>query len=376
MSAPLIKDIEDLYEMLAAAIQLEHATIPVYLTALYSLHSETNLEANQIIRAVLIEEMLHMTLSANVLNAVGGTPDLLSDDFMPAFPTYLPDGEKDFKVPIASFSKKTLETFLKIERPNPQNGKPCGDAPKGCIRRDKLRHNCLRATYHKDEKLTYSFYSIGDFYEAILDGIRYLEAEAKLKGGSIFTGDPALQVDSKFYYSGGGEIIQVYDLKSATEAIHLIQGQGEGYCQGIFDQQGELSHYYRFEQLKLGQFYHVGDEPGHPTGEKFQVDWDAMYSIIENPRVEKFSENKELYDNALVFNKQYKQILGIVNRAYNGEQQILLNAVPFMFRLKEYAITLTRNPIDQPNGPYGGPTFETNTTSVKESHNVCLSHAL
>ena len=107
MNAPVKHpDLVELKRMLAAAIQLEHATIPPYLTALYSIHAETNIEATQVIRAVLVEEMLHMTLSANLLNAIGGHPNLLDDQFMPNYPALLPDGEKDFEVSIAKFDEE------------------------------------------------------------------------------------------------------------------------------------------------------------------------------------------------------------------------------------------------------------------------------
>ena len=98
-------------------MQLEHATIPPYLTALYSLHPGNNSDALHILRVVVVEEMLHLTLVANVMNAVGGTPDLTQPDFVPAYPAYLPDGEKDFQVDLQPFSKDAVKTFLKIERP-------------------------------------------------------------------------------------------------------------------------------------------------------------------------------------------------------------------------------------------------------------------
>lgn len=99
-------------------MQLEHATIPPYLLALYSIHPGSNNEASQILRVVVVEEMLHMTLAANVLNAVGGTPNLSAKGFVPLYPTGLPDGEKDFEVSLSRFSKSALDTFLKIERPD------------------------------------------------------------------------------------------------------------------------------------------------------------------------------------------------------------------------------------------------------------------
>ena len=65
-----------LRDALQHALMLEHATIPAYLCALYSIEDGTNVEAAEIIRSVVMEEMLHMVLVANVLNAVGGEPSV------------------------------------------------------------------------------------------------------------------------------------------------------------------------------------------------------------------------------------------------------------------------------------------------------------
>ena len=71
-SAVPLKTLEDLRQHLQWAIELEHTTLPPYLCALYSIKPGTNSEAVDVIASVFIEEMLHMTLAANVLNAVGG----------------------------------------------------------------------------------------------------------------------------------------------------------------------------------------------------------------------------------------------------------------------------------------------------------------
>ena len=112
-----IKTVSDLQFYIATAIQLEHATIPPYLTAMYSIHPGTNKDAYDVMRVVAIEEMLHLTLAANLMNAIGGTPDLTQKGFVPSYPTYLPNGETDFEVGLGKFSKKTIDTFLNIERP-------------------------------------------------------------------------------------------------------------------------------------------------------------------------------------------------------------------------------------------------------------------
>ncbi len=57
---------------LQQAVMLEHATIPTYLYALYSLEPGKNAEIQQLITSVVIEEMSHMALACNILNAIGG----------------------------------------------------------------------------------------------------------------------------------------------------------------------------------------------------------------------------------------------------------------------------------------------------------------
>ncbi len=73
-----IRTLDELKEFLHRAMQLEHATIPPYMTALYSIKPGSNQAATQILRVIVVEEMLHLTIAANILNAVGGTPDLAS----------------------------------------------------------------------------------------------------------------------------------------------------------------------------------------------------------------------------------------------------------------------------------------------------------
>jgi hypothetical protein len=99
-SLKLISTIDDLHYYLIQALMIEHATLPPYLTALYSLNPGANLDAYQILRTVAVEEMLHLTLAANVFNAVGGNiSGVLTDPgFVPSYPTFLPTGADDFQV--------------------------------------------------------------------------------------------------------------------------------------------------------------------------------------------------------------------------------------------------------------------------------------
>ncbi|PIY72677.1 MAG: hypothetical protein COY86_10860, partial [Rhodobacterales bacterium CG_4_10_14_0_8_um_filter_70_9] len=72
---------DNLRALLRCAMTVELTTIPAYLTASFSLEDGApgvarNVVARELLRSVLVEEMLHLTLVANILNAVGGRPAL------------------------------------------------------------------------------------------------------------------------------------------------------------------------------------------------------------------------------------------------------------------------------------------------------------
>ena len=71
-----IRDVERLKSHLQVALELEMATLPPYLCALYSIPDGSNVEVAGLIRSVMMEEMLHIMLVANVLNGVRGSPVL------------------------------------------------------------------------------------------------------------------------------------------------------------------------------------------------------------------------------------------------------------------------------------------------------------
>ncbi len=61
----------DLHDLLQRAIQLEHSTIPPYLTAMFSLAEGKNRRIAELIRSIVVEEMLHMCIASNILIAIG-----------------------------------------------------------------------------------------------------------------------------------------------------------------------------------------------------------------------------------------------------------------------------------------------------------------
>ncbi len=69
-------DVHGLRDALQAAIELEHAVIPPYLYALYSLTCPVATRRRPVLGSVVVEEMPHLTLAANILSGVGGRPAL------------------------------------------------------------------------------------------------------------------------------------------------------------------------------------------------------------------------------------------------------------------------------------------------------------
>jgi hypothetical protein len=331
-----IKTVESLRRHLQTAIELEHSTIPPYLCALYSIPDGTNFESAQIIRSVVMEEMLHLTLAANVLNAIGGKPSLNHRRFIPEYPTYLPHSNDAFLVNLEKFSKPALETFLKIERPAPPPAPP------------EPNH----------------YQSIGQFYEAIELGLKELSQE-----GNIFTGDPRRQVTNDYYYGGGGEIIAITDKRTALEdslrALREIVGQGEGIHHSIFDgdhrlfgQEIEYAHYFRFNEIYEGRYYTNRDTANKPpTGKRLHVNWKDAYNMQLNPKMKQYPPGSQLRQKTYECNRTYMALLNGLHHALNGHPHELLDAVVVMYELKYQAVELMKIPINK-DGVTAGPSFE------------------
>jgi hypothetical protein len=314
--------LKKLHKLLQDALEVEHATIPPYFTAWLSIMDGFNREAKDIIRSVFTEEMLHLTLAANILNAVGGHPDLVHKNFVPRYPHKLPHSDGDFEVSIEKFSKEALETFKKIERPETLHAKPTGNR----------------------------FHTIGQFYAAIgklLDDLCEEYGDKK-----IFTGKKHLQIQPADYY-GSGSIVVVTNRKTAHEAIATIADQGEGSHHSIFDDDHnifgdsdgkELAHYYRFNEIYKEKHYTEKDtHKSGPTGSKFEVDYKGVYPIIKNVdrRDYKGSDAGKVLD---AFADNYGELLRVLNNAFNGQRTQMTEAFARMFALRDQAIALMRTP--------------------------------
>jgi hypothetical protein len=332
--AHAIDTLEDLRRHLQWAIELEHATIPPYLCALYSLDPGRNAEAAQVVGSVFAEEMLHLALAANLLNAVGGEPKLDTPELLLPYPHPLPHGDRSVQVHLAPFGEEALELFLRIEQP------AAADAPP-----------------EADE-----YETIGQFYAAVEAGLRALCDE--LGEDAVFTGDPNRQVGEFHLRSGGGTVVPVHDLKSALAALAEIVEQGEGAARtDVWDgdhdvfhpEREEVAHFYRFQELKHGRRYAAGDTPrSGPTGERIAVDLDGVLPMRPNPRV---SDHPEVRAAQVQFNNTYCLLLYLLEDAFNGNPSQLGATVGTMYQLKAQAQALMKMPSGD-GKTTAGPTFE------------------
>src|SRR4030095_15954359 len=153
---------------LQSAIELEHSTIPPYLQALYSIKHDQNTIVADLIRSIVVEEMLHMTIAANVLNAIDGEPVINKPDFIPTYPGPLPMNiHGGLEVGLAPLSKPLIHgVFMEIETPEDPKTFP-------------VKPLAVAAAP--------GFATIGLFYAAIVDKLKQL-------GDKAFRGDPRRQV--------------------------------------------------------------------------------------------------------------------------------------------------------------------------------------
>jgi hypothetical protein len=269
-----ITTVEQLVNHLRQAAYLEMSTIPMYLYAAFSVASkgysqwDPGMGSFRLIRSVVVEEMLHLSLVRNLLVALGAKDKAKFYDpaFIPKYPSLMLHRYPDLMLHLDRCSPELARNvFMEFERPK---AKP-GEKPK-----------------KKGQYLT-----IGQFYRAVGKGLEKLD---KKLGKKLWAhNDPSVQYVAAYWNKdGGGEPVLVRDLKSAQDALKIIIEQGEGIdpdkptvpidplkpIPGL----DELPHYTKFKRIadeveKLGSIWVV---PRDPKAADYQHD-EAVSSINE-----------------------------------------------------------------------------------------------
>jgi hypothetical protein len=326
-------DVHGVRTALQAAIELEHAVIPPYLYALYSLIPGGNDTAAAILRSVVGEEMLHLTLAANLLNAVGGRPVLNSPRLLPRYPGPLPGTVDDgLVVGLAPFSLALVrDTFMRIEQPE----HALGFGSPGASAADPL--------------------TIGQFYRRIRTSLVAL-------GEGAFTGKRHHQLGPGVF----DRAVAVTGVASACQAIDLIIDQGEGTLTSPLEGAGDdIAHYYRFAEVVHGRRLARNPDAGPHTpadqryvyaGEPVPVDESAVWAAPVDPRLAGYPPGSAERQACAAFNRTYRGLLKTLHATFNGTPGELNPAIETMMTLRQQALDMLSGATTK--GVPAGPSFE------------------
>ena len=187
------------------AVAIEIYTLPFYFTAMTSIIDKTS-NANKTINRVCIEEMLHLQLAGNLCLALDVNPVFTIPRYGVDLPYLKPDDPATnhyalVNATLGAFDSTTLGTMLDIETPEE-----------------------FEAIDHSTPQYPYN--SIGDFYDALLAGIKAVEA-AQPAGTSAFGWKAGNQQDTWAGQVSGLTAI-ITNVTDAATAIKTINEQGEG----------------------------------------------------------------------------------------------------------------------------------------------------
>jgi hypothetical protein len=319
---------EELHEFVQRAVELEHATIPPYLTAYYTLPQGTNDAIAAAVHGVAVEEMLHMTITANLLTALGGRPRIAEPGFVPDYPTVLPmNVGNSVVVGLAPYSPDLVrDVFMAIEEPE-----------------DPLRFPTASVARAADPQ----FATIGEFYEALRDKLTAL-------GDAVFVGDPARQLVDPAWFPRD-QLFPIRDVATAVAALALVVEEGEGTTTSPLDREGEPAHYYRFAELVHGR--RLVPDPTVPegysyTGAPVPFDPDGVWPMPPNPRTGNYPVGSRSRFMADQFAEAYTRLLRALQLAFDGTPSALADALGLMFELRLLAhdVLATRDATGRPTG--------------------------
>lgn len=321
---------EDLFEPLQSAIELEHSTIPPYLTAVLSLKPGANDMIGNLVRAITGQEMLHMCIVGNILIAIGGRPSINHAGFAPSYPGPLPMniGGADFRVGIEAFSKDLVKSvFMEIEEP------------------EKPLH------INKQLLLETDYATIGAFYRALQAKIVQL-GDAVFDPGSV----PRQVLEGRWFPAD--QLFPITDASSAVRAIDLIVLQGEGTSAEPWESPGVLAHYYRFGEIYAGRTLVAAGAGYAYAGAPIPFDDNGVYPIKANCKLADFAPGTQARTRLAQFNYTYNSLLNALHDCFNGAPGKLESAIGLMYSLRVESVALMQTPIEGGGGLTVGPSFE------------------
>lgn len=293
---------ERLGELLQSALQLEFATIPTYLSAAFSLNG--NSEIYELILRAAIEEMLHFTAVANLMNAIGVAPDVVAA--VPKYPCDLTALEPPLRLDLRSFSFELVEKlFMAIEAPEKHVEFVVAAPPR----------------------------TIGQFYAGIIDIINkdtipdlfkdaerdaYKQREAKPNFHELaYINDQ----DTNTYPLKPDINFKITDKTSAAKHLSWVVSEGEGEAPyKPLDNEGLPGHHYRFQSI-LKEHYLVPDESAELkysfSGGKVPFDASGVHEFDPNAKADDYAAFPAVAKQMKRFNEKYTKMVNLLQAAFN-----------------------------------------------------------
>jgi hypothetical protein len=313
------RDTQWLQKSLQSAVDLEFATLPVYLSGMWSIEDQSGL-VHDLIRSVVLEEMLHMGLACNMLRALKVHPAINA----PRYPGGLPGGVRPgLEVYLAGLSPDTVRMYMDIEEPE--------QAPSPTAQ---------------------TYPTIGAFYDAIWEAFQQLSpslsADGQLTATFSFTVPDPPRPDKTI-----NEALQpVTSLADVKQAIDTIKDQGEGTSTSPDAPEfgGDLAHFYRFGEILYGKRYVPVDGTWGYVGDP--VEFPACFPVTRVPPGG-YPELAAMQP----FDQMYGQLIANLGSAWgDGGHDALEAAIGIMFKLYDVAQPIIAAPLPVGVGNYG-PDF-------------------
>ena len=321
---------EKLHVYLQNAVELEHSTIPPYLTAMFSLRPGTNRRIGALIRSIVIQEMLHMSIAANILIAIGGRPQINNPAFIPKYPGPLPMDIGGLIVGIEAFSMPVVkQTFMAIEQPE-----------------DEIP---VRTPGLLEAAETYA--TIGEFYDAIKAQIRAL-------GPSIFVQPTAPPQVVAPHWFPPDKLYPITGPDSACRAIDLIKLEGEGTALTPYQSPDDPAHFYKFGAIVAGREL-VTTPTGYAyAGAAIPFDPDGIWPLKPNCRIADFAVGTQARTRIEQYAWNYSSLLNALHDTFNGHPDRLDAAIGAMYDLRVLAVSMMQTVADPDTGQTVGPSYE------------------
>ncbi len=325
---------KQLGSLLQAALHLEFATVPVYLSAAFSLQ-QGNDALQWLITRIAIEEMLHFTVVANLMNAIGVAPDVVAA--VPNYPFDLDLLEPPLHLELKSYSPELVENlFLQIETP--------------------------RLPIPFEAHVAAGYRTVGEFYEGIIEIIEkqtipgLFDIVPASRPAPIIPSPPASfrptayrdDQDTNTYPIPADIDFAISDSTSAVRHLRWLVDQGEGTSKtdsDPIDSSGLQAHYYRFVSILKGK-YLVAD-PTAPLGYAYRggslrYDATSVHECDPNPKAVNYAAYPQVQRHMNRFNQRYAEMIAALHIAFTSLDPITARAayddsIGIMQRISERA---------------------------------------